>query len=410
MFHKNGSWYVSPYNFVPEIESPTRPKHVKIHDTTLRDGEEMAGVVFGEDEKVAIATALDNLGIRRIELDLQGITAKPGILRTICNLNLEAKVLAMLFASKAKEQVDFAVNCDADGVIIIAPASDVFMEAGVDSISQRERYDRTFVIETSVRAIEYAKDHGLFVNFFPYDAMRSDLGFYIELLKEAEKAKADSISVVDTFGIALPKAMAYVVRKAKEAVRIPIEVHPHNDYGLANACCLAGYEAGAEVIHSTINGIGIRAGNACTEEVAIALLTLYGVDLGLEYNKLYDLCKLVERLSKVPLSPHKAIGGASAFAYEWVGNVQRFADEGLPEIYMAYRPEVVGQRIRSVLAQGSTLPSVEMKLKELEVEATKPEMEHMLREIKQLSLQEKRAINDQEFKSIVEKVKGKSKG
>jgi len=407
-YYKRGFWYVSPYNFIPEVESVTRPKKVELHDTTLRDGEEMAGVVFGEEEKVEIARALDDLGIRRIELDLQGISAKPEILKTICNLGLEAKVFAMFGASFAKEKVDFAVNCGVDGVLIIIPCSDVFMKAGVDTLSLEKKYDRSYVTETAVKAIEYAKDNGLFVNFFPYDASRADLDFYISLVREAEKAKADSITVVDTFGVALPKAMAYLVRKVKEAVRIPVEVHPHNDYGLATATCLAGYEAGAEVIHSTVNGIGLRAGNACTEEIAMALLALYGVDLGLKYEELYDLCKLVEKLSKVPVARHKPVGGDGAFAYEWVGHVQRFVDEGIPEIYMGYRPEVVGQKVHGVLAQGSTLPSVEMKLKELGIGATRSEMERMLQMIKKRSIEKKEAVTDEEFRQIVTKVKGGS--
>jgi len=409
---KKDFWEVSLYNFVPEVTCPRH--HVDIHDVTLREGEETAGVVIGTEEKVKIAQALDDLGIPRFEMwagwpDPQFPWIPPEdleALKAVVALRLNAKVFAGCSVILKKKSIDLALKHDVDHVIL-----HVDYGHPLTLLKQREFMEpkpgksteelRRWVLETVPELISYAKDHGLYVMFHTGNPVMADWNIISQLYKVAAEAHPDSIDIADSKGVCLPEATAYFVKKVKEIVSIPVEVHLHNTWGLATANALAAYRAGAEVIHVGVNGIGgAGRGMAPLEEVVMNLLIFYGVDLGLKYEKLYEVSKLIERLSKIPIGGNKPIVGDKFFTYE---QGEPFVEKqfGAEE---SIHPEFIGRKPRLFLGKHSNSAAIEVKLKEHKKEASPEEVKIIQKKVKDLSFEKKRAMTDKEFEKILKEV------
>jgi len=401
--NKTEKWCVSPYNFIESVLRPETLRHVELHDTTLRDGEESSGVVFGKEEKIKIAQALDEVGIPRIELGLFIAPPKDSAeaIKAIMDLGLRAKVFATYGAmeDQAKMGLDLALKCDVSHVLIgNVPSSDIMLEKVWNKT-------RDWAIERYVEAISSAKDHGMYViSFFP-DSTRADLGFLIRLMKAAvEEGHADSVTLVDSFGVTTPEAIAYLVKKIKKEIKNPLEIHCHNDYGLGVSNAIAAYRAGAEVIHTSVNGLGYRCGNPSFEEVAISLRVLYGVNLKLKFEKLYGLCKLVEELSGQSIGFNKPVSGEGGFLYEQASSLKTFIEKGELASGVPYVPDFVGQKLKIILSKWSDAAAVEMKLKEVGVSATTDQIEKIVLKVREHSIRKKRAITKDEFKEITREI------
>jgi len=387
-------WYVSEYNFVEEVRRGMRlPARLTVTDATLRDGEQMAGVVFNKEDKVQIARKLDELGVHRIEAGFPAVSKEDEeAVKAIVKERLNAKVTAL--AVGIKEHIDKVIDCDAWGIDIAIPSGYTYLKYKLEWPEER-------AINSAVETIDYAKDHGLWVCFEPYDTTRAKIGFLKRYLETVTKeGRADMIQVVDTVGCASPQAMRYLVSKVKEIVKdTPVEVHSHNNLGLATANALAAVETGAEAVYGCINGIGEGVGNASIEEVAIALLLLYGIDLGLRYDKFVEVSRLVEELSGVKLQRNKPIVGKAAFNHESglvVTGVLK-----VPFSAETFSPELVGQTRNIVLGKKSGKDSIEFKLKSLGMKATEEQVREILEKIKEKSVEKKAAITDEEFREIV---------
>lgn len=398
--NKTENWCTSPYNFISRVLKPETLGHVELHDTTLRDGEESAGVVFGKEEKIKIAQALDDLGVLRIELGLFVAPPKDSAeaIKAIMDLGLRAKVFAAYGATEEQTitGLDLARKCDVSHVLIgVVPSSDIMIEKVWNKT-------RDWVVESYVKAISYAKDHGMYViSFFP-DSTRADLGFLIHLMKAAvNEGHADSVTLVDSLGVTAPEAIAYLVKKIKKQIKSPLEIHCHNDFGLGVANAIAAYRAGAEVIHTSVNGLGWRIGNPSLEEVAISLRMLYGVNLNLRFEKLCDLSRLVEKLSRQSLGFNKPVSGKGAFLYEQAGGLKKLIEKGELAFGVPYVPEFVGQKLRVILSKWSDATAVEMKLKEADISATVEQIEKMVWKVREQSMRKKRPITKYEFREIV---------
>ena len=282
-YHKPNEWWVSPYNDAPEVKAArTLPKKVEIHDATLRDGEQTPGVVMDVKDKIEIAEKLAEVGIERIEAGMPAVSEMDfEAIKQIAKLGLKSKIYS--FARAMNVDIDKAAECGCHGVIIEIPIG--YPEAQVPV-----QVDRRGRARKSIDVVNYAKAKGLHTVYFPYDTTRvreEDYEFVLTRLMEA--APPDSIGVVDTMGCALPEAIKYMVRWTKKLTNgLPVEVHTHNDFGMGVATELAGVEAGRECVHSCANGLGERTGNAALEELAVALHVLYG------YDKQYNLAKLPE--------------------------------------------------------------------------------------------------------------------
>jgi isopropylmalate/homocitrate/citramalate synthase len=391
----------SPYNFIKEVKEGRRiASKIGLYDTTLRDGEQVPGVAFNENEKTRIAQALDELGVQRIEAGMPVVSPEDKrAVKKIANLGLSAEVWG--FSRCVPSDIDACLECDVDAVICEIASSDLKIEAyGFKGLED--------AVERAVKTLGYAKDHGLRTAFFPVDMTRASLGNMKRLCEAAvENAHVDEIVAVDTIGFALPGAIRYLVQQLKEWVQVPIHIHCHNDFGMGTACSLAAVDAGAEWVHVTVNGLGERAGNTDVAEVALSLLSLYDIDVGIRFQKLYEVSKLVEELSQVKMSTIKAVVGADVFKRE-TGAVIPQLERGYFHAVEPFPPELVGRHRSIVLGKKSGKESVRWKLRELGLEASPERIETLLAEVKQLSIKKKGLVSDSEFAEIVARTEGKS--
>ncbi len=395
------SWVSSPYNFSTEVLGRQRfPKKLQLYDVTCRDGEQRPGVVFSRDDKVKIAQKLDEAGVQRIEAGMPAVSDEDfQAVKEIAHLGLKADVVA--FSRARKDDVDLALKAGVSNILIEAPSSDPLIKIGFN-------WKREKVLEMALEATRYAKAHGLRTTFFAVDSARADPKFLHKLYSSViGQSHVDSVVVVDTFGVTSPDGFAQLVRAVKKYVKVPIEVHCHNDFGLGTANAIAGLSAGASVAHTNVNGIGERAGGASTEEVAVALKVLYGRDLGFNFGKFYELSQLVQRVSGVPVSPQKPVVGETAFGYE-AGIAAmfsyRFAHAGALRYGLPYMPELVGNKFSITLGKKSGAMSIRWRLEDLHYEATDEQVEKILMKVKETGVRLRRGLTSEEFVNIAKEV------
>lgn len=388
------NWWVSKYNYLDEYRSTLNlPKKVKVHDATLRDGEQTPGVVFTVDDKVEIAKMLDEIGVDRIEAGMPAVSkADEEAIKKIVGLGLKAEIFS--FARAIKEDIDMAVECGVDGVVIEIPTGRPKLKY------QFSKWTDEDIIEKSIETIKYAKANNLKVVYFGYDTTRADYEFLVELYsKIIEEARPDSIGIVDTMGCILPGAVNALVRKLKAQFDIPIEIHAHNDFGMGVATSFAAVEGGAEVIHTSINGMGERSGNTQLEAILVGLKVLYGLDVDYKLNILKEVSDKVEEISNFRKNVNLPLVGDNIFVRESGIGIDLVMNT--PLAMFALRPEFIGNKAGVILGKKSGLKSIDVKLEELGLtidESIKPKL---LERIKSLAINNKRAINDEEFKQII---------
>ena len=214
---RSDDWFVSPWNFLPEAtEGWNFPNKVKIHDTTLRDGEQQAGVVFNREDKVRIAGMLDNAGVYRIEAGMPAVSpADAEAIKEIAHMGLNAEVFA--FSRCMPEDVKRAAEAGVKGIVMEVPSSGHLIEHAYKWPLER-------AIETSIRATLVAKEAGLYTVFFPIDASRADMTWYLNLIETiATEGHMDALALVDTFGVLSPEAVRYFVKRTQERIKVPLE-------------------------------------------------------------------------------------------------------------------------------------------------------------------------------------------
>jgi isopropylmalate/homocitrate/citramalate synthase len=400
---KTDKWFVSPWNFADEVRKDLRfADQVKIHDITLRDGEQQTGIVFTRDDKVRIAEALAEAGVHRIEAGMPAVSAADeAAIREIVKRNLGPEIYA--FSRCMIDDVKRALDCGVDGVITEIPASGHLIEYAY-------KWPMEKAIDLSIKATNFAHDQGLKVVFFLIDFSRSDINWVLDLVtRVADEGHMDSLALVDTFGVVSPHAMRYFVRHVQARIDKPLEAHFHQDFGVGVANTLIALAEGVEVAHTTVLGVGERAGNVPLEELVTALLTMYGVDLGIDYSKLYGLARLVEELSGHRVPTNKPVVGDQLFQIEsgivtsWLRNV---GHEHVTEVF-PYHWDLVGQQPGgSALGKGSGVDSVKIWLEKIDVELNDDEAMDVLLAVKQFALEKKRLLNQDDFRRIVEQVIG----
>ncbi|MDH5615529.1 MAG: pyruvate carboxyltransferase [Acidimicrobiia bacterium] len=398
---KTDQWFSSPWNYLPEVtEGFSLPERVTIHDVTLRDGEQQAGVEFTADDKVRIAEALSEAGIHRIEAGLPAVSpADTEAVKRIVAAGLEAEIYA--FSRCMISDVELALECGVSGVIMEVPASHHLIEKAY-------RWPVERAIEASIESTKFAHENGLKVTFFPIDATRATMTQLLDDLETvATNGYVDNIGLVDTFGVCSPHAISYYTRRVRERLNVPLETHFHMDFGMGVANTVLAVAEGASVLQTTVSGIGERAGNAPTEETVLALLTMYGIDMGIKTEKFTEIARLVGKLSGVQQPANRPVTGEKLFNVEsgiittWVKNVGDELTEPFP-----YRPELVGQPPpEAVLGKGSGLDSVAIWLGKHGIhDAETKQIEAILAEVKGTSLAKKGLLNDDEFLTIVREV------
>ena len=398
-------WFTSPWNYLPEVRAPLAlPASIKIHDITLRDGEQQTGVALSADEKVRIAEELAAAGVHRIEAGMPIVSAADReAIERIVRLELPSEIFC--FARCMVPDVERAADCGVKGIIVEIPASEHIIRTAYNWPLQK-------ALDLSIEATSRAKELGLYTVFFPIDASRAELGWYLDLItKVATEGHMDALACVDTFGGTSPSAIPYLVRTCRERLGKPVEAHFHDDFGCATANTLLGLAAGAEVAHVTVAGVGERAGNAALEQVVLGLLTMYGVDVGVDTTRLVSLAETVREAFRLAVPDHRSIIGRRIFQIEsgivasWV---QQCGEEHLLELF-PYRPELVGQQpVEVTLGKSSGADSVHQWLARLGLDpvADQDTLLRLLAACKQKSIEKKGLLTEDEFKGIVETVRG----
>jgi methanogen homocitrate synthase len=387
-------WWVSPYNFVDEVTSKfDLPGKVEIHDATLRDGEQTPGVVFRKDDKVRIAEKLDEVGVERIEAGMPAVSQEDfEAIKAISKLGLKAKIFT--FARALPIDIDKAIDCGADGVIIEIPI-------GYPKLKYQFGWTWEDVFRKSIDCINYAREKGLYAVYFPYDTTRARDEDLTNLLKGIMKeSPPDSIGVVDTMGCALPEAIKYMVRKVKKLTGLPVEIHTHNDFGMGVATELAAVTAGAEVVHSCISGLGERTGNAALEELMVGLEILLGYETNYKFEEIMSLCALAEELSGVKPATNKPIIGRGNYTRESGIGVDMVMKK--PLSMFATAPQFFGRKGEVVLGKKSGKASITYQLEKFGIDNVSDEqVAEILAEVKTRGAEKKSLLTDEEFKEIV---------
>lgn len=399
--YRSESHWTSHHNWDTQL---TLPDNIRFHDTTFRDGEQQPGVVFSEEDKVELGKLYSDIGIDRIEAGLPLVSdADKRALTRLSAENLDADVYA--FSRCVKEDVSVAVECGVDGIVMEIPSSRHLIENAYDW-----SYDQA--LEYAIDATTYAADQGVHVSFFCIDSSRADPDDLLTILETvAEEGHADSLNVVDTFGSLSPHGTRALVNLVSDRFDLPIEAHVHNDFGLGVANTLAALEAGAEVAHTTVTGLGERSGNANFEELALALKTLYGVDLDLSYGRFVEVAEKTAAASGVPIPESKPVVGENQFGIEagiiasWWNKLRK---KGLPLAMYPYHWDLVGQRPpRIAIGKMSGLGTVEYWIERLGLDVpSDSEQEEILHRIKDQSIDEKREIAVEEFVDLYRDVLG----
>ncbi len=379
-------WAVSQHNFDPAVAVPPRP--VKLHDLTIRDGEECADLAFNTEDKVRIAEMLARVGIRRTEVFLT-VPGWSEVIRALLARNLPLDLWVTWQPGRVERALDLGVR----HVMVWYRIGEVYQQ----HVTKRSRNELMDEMLGSVRA---ARAAGTTVNLFLPESTRADLEHITAAAQAAEQEGASAVTIVDSQGVARPGAMRYLVGHLKSVTNLEVEVHCHNDFGLAVANVLGGYEGGADVLQVSVNGIGYRAGNASMESAVMALEALYGVDTGIQLDRLPELCRLVEEISGIPNGYFKPIVGEGAFRYEQWSSTKAFSDGGVRPYAFPFEPEVVGRTAQLVIGKWSDRGAVIQKLTDYGMTATPEQIERILVRCQRMGAALHRPLTDDEFLSV----------
>lgn len=388
------AWTSSFNDCVVDESTKRRLEKVQIHDATLRDGEQTAGVVFSPDDKVEIAKMLDSLGVERIEAGMPAVSLDDrNAIEKIAALGLRSRVFA--FVRARKEDIDMAVSCGAQGVVIETPMSVPKLKYQFPSWT-KER-----LVRESTECVAYAKSKGLETVYFGYDTTRADPQVIFDVYDSLmANVKPDAIGVVDTTGCALPKTIAYMIETLKTRYPdMPFEIHTHNDFGMATAASFAAIEAGASVIHTSINSLGERAGNTSLEQVLMGLNLLYGLDTKYDLSKLYSVCHRVSEMSKIPIARNSPVVGD--FIYVRESGIGIELVENTPLAMFSTDPKISGNHAGVVLGKKSGYMSAITYAANLGIHLDREQANEVIGDIKALGIRKKTLVTKEEFLDIL---------
>ena len=371
-------------------------KSFRIFDTTLRDGEQTPGVSLTPERKLRIARALDSLGVNVIEGGFARVSEGDfKALKLMAKQGFKAEIYSMSRA--VIEDIDLAIKADVDGVHLVVPTSPIHLKYKV-----RKKPEE--ILKVCEECVDYAKRHGLKVELSAEDASRSSPAFLKEFFRRGLEAGADSLCVCDTVGILTPdKAYEFFSEICGEFKGVPVSAHCHNDFGMATANTLQALRAGAAQAHVTINGLGERAGNAPLEEVVLGALCLLGLKTTVKTNRIYEVSRLVSRLTGVPIQPNKAIVGENAFTHEAGIHVDGILK--CPSTYEPLTPDLVGVKRRFVVGKHAGTAGIETLLRSWGLKPRAEQVREIFSRVKRLGDMGK-TVTDADLRAIAEAVMG----
>ena len=356
-------------------------------------------MALSTDDKIKIASALDDLGVSIIEAG-SAVTSEGerSSIKAVAALGLRAEICS--YCRMRISDIDLALECDVDSVHLVVPSSALHVESKLKK-DIRIQKDREDVLSAAAEVAVYAKSHGLIVEFSAEDASRADLKFLKELYAAGVANGADRLCYCDTVGMLTPEKTFTIFSELAYAVDAPISIHCHNDFGLATANTIAALRAGASEAHVTINGIGERSGNASLEEVAVQLEHLYGVKTNLKIENLYKISRLVSRLTNIPVAPNKAIVGGNSFTHEAGIHIHDLAKNTAS--YEPISPEFVGRTRRVVLGKHAGASSIELALNDLGLTANPVQKAEIFKRVKEMG-DKGLSVTDADLQTIAESV------
>lgn len=362
-----------------------------IDDTTLRDGEQTAGVVFSKKEKIAIARMLDGIGVRELECGIPAMGEEErDCIRALAGLGLNARLITWNRA--LIPDIQASIDCGVTAVDISLSVSD-------QMIAHKIRRDRQWVKEQLKVALGFAKDNGLYVSVGGEDASRADLLFLVELMEIIRSLGGDRFRFCDTLGILDPFTMYEMVRALRTAVpELDIEVHTHNDLGMATANAIAGIKAGARFVNTTVNGLGERAGNAALEEVVMGLKLACGIDPGIDTHRFHEISRFVGTASRRPVPPWKAVVGERVFSHESGLHADGVIKN--PHNYEGFDPAEVGLRRHLVVGKHSGASGLVERYRELGIVLSKKEAVCLMEQVRAIAQRMKRPLSDVDLRRI----------
>jgi len=383
--------YISPYCNLQEVTNIFNNGDPLIDDSTLREGEQTAGVVFSLEDKIRIAELLSEIQVDRIEAGFPASSeAERKEVKTLANMRIGPSIYG--FARAVEKDIDAVVQCDCEGIVLSFPPSDIHIKYKL-GIS-REEY-----LERAVKAVEYAKAHGLNIVYSAEDSTRTELSWLKKVFTEVIGAGVNGLRIVDTLGCITPTAMRYLVREIKKSFSRPIEVHCHNDHGLSLANSLAAYEGGATCFSTSVLGIGERAGITATEEMIVALHNFYGVEK-YDLGKLCELCSLVSELTRIRIWPTKPLVGENVFAH--TSGIHQDGVLKNPIVYECFPPEMIRRRRRFLLSRISGTAAVKAKLRDYGIDASDEDVIALTNIVKEVSANRRSPLREEDFLRIVQ--------
>jgi homocitrate synthase NifV len=358
-----------------------------ICDTTLRDGEQSAGIVFANLEKLRIAKLLDEIGVQQIEA---GIPAMGGdekkAVKQIVGLGLDASILGWNRANK--EDIAHSIDCGVDSVAISMSSSDIH-------IQHKLMKSREWVLEKITEAVEYAKAHGVYISANAEDASRADPDFLITFAKTAKEAGANRFRYCDTIGMLEPRRSYDDIKRIIEHAKIDVEMHTHNDFGMATANAIAGVQAGAKFVSTTVLGIGERTGNSPLEEIAMTAKHILKMDVHFDTTRFREVSEYVASAASRTIPGWKPIVGENCFAHEagiHTDGVIKYLSN-----YEPYTPEEVGLKRKIVIGKHSGRHTVKQMLAKYGYEVDEEAAGIILESVRANSIALKRSLTEKEL-------------
>lgn len=368
-------------------------KMIIINDTTLRDGEQAAGVAFRREEKLHIARMLDAIGVQEIEAGIPAMgKEEEETIKAILRMGLKAEISTWNRA--VISDIKASVDCGVKMVSIAVPVSDIHLKYILNR-------NRRWVLEQTKRVIDYAKEYGLYVCVGAVDASRSAGDFLMQFARLIQDCGADRLRFDDTVGILEPFQTFAIINKLGSEIGMDIEIHCHNDFGMATANTLAAVKAGARYVSVTVNGLGERAGNAALEEVVMALKHIEGTDLGFDTARFRELSEYVANASSRAIPISKPIVGSNIFAYESGIHVDGILKN--PRTYEPFSPGEVGLERRMVIGKHSGSHAIQHVFEKMGINLTEEESRDILGMVRIVAESTKKALSDDELMGVYQK-------